>query len=107
MVTITSVGGMPATEDAGSGTTRVTATDWTRPSRTASVVVDACGCGIATVGGCSSVWQTSSRVGDRTSTVTCRRTSIAGSKGASWWTTYAITDSGPRTDSTASATSAG
>src|SRR5256885_3731846 len=107
MVSITSVGGTPGTYEAGSGTTRVTETDPILPRATASVVVEACGCGIASVGGCSSVWQTSSRVGDRTRTVTCRRTSIAGSKVASWCTTYATTDSWPRTDSTASPTSAG
>jgi hypothetical protein len=87
MVRTTSVGSMPGVYDAGSGTTRVSATDRIPSSRTVSVVVDACGLGIASPGGCSSVWQTSSRVGDSTSTVTCRRTSIPGSKVASWWTT--------------------
>jgi hypothetical protein len=83
IVKTTSVGGTPGTYDAGSGTTLVTATEWIRSSRTASVVVEACAWGIASVGGCSSVWQASRRVGDSTSTVTCRRTSIAGSKVAS------------------------
>src|SRR6202030_4428729 len=86
IVSTTSVGATPGTYDAGSGTTRVTATDCTRLSFTVSVVVEACGCGMTSPGGCSSVWQTRSRFGDRTTTVTCRRTSMAGSKVASWWT---------------------
>ncbi len=80
---MTSVGGTPGTYDAGSGTTLVTATDWMRLSLTASVVVEACEAGMPSAGGCSSVWQTSNRVGERTRTVTCLRTSIAGSNVAS------------------------
>ena len=56
MVSTTSVGIVtPGTYEAGSGTTRVIATDEIWENRTASVLVSACGRESASSGGCSSV----------------------------------------------------
>ena len=51
------------------------------------VLVSARGLLSGSSAGCSSVCEYTSRVGVSASTVICRRTSIPGSKIASWWTT--------------------
>ncbi len=88
MVRTTSLGMVtPGTYDAGSGTTLVSATEEMREKRTASVVVSAWGRSPGSSAGCSSVCEWTSRVGVSTRTVMWRRTSIPGSKTASWCTT--------------------
>jgi hypothetical protein len=64
---------------------RLTTTDRTVESMTASVEVEVYGAGSRSSGSCSSVWATISRVGVSTTTVTCRRTSSLSIVG-SWWT---------------------
>ena len=68
---------------------RVSATEAMRAKRTASVLVSACArdSGSLSSAGYSSVCEKTSRVGVSASTVMCRRTSMPGSKWASWYTT--------------------
>ena len=90
IVSTTSVGiVLPGTYEAGSGTTRVTATDEIWENRTASVLVSAIGRESASPGsaGLSSVCEYTRRVGVSASTVMCRRTSMPGSNSVSWVTT--------------------
>src|SRR2546430_12648863 len=74
MVSTTSVGMVtPGIYEAGSGTTRVIATDWIRENRTASVLVSALGASLSSDAGCSSVWLQISLLGVSTSTVIDRK----------------------------------
>ena len=75
--------------------------------RIASVLVSARGLLSESSAGCSSVCEYTSRVGVSASTVMCRRTSMPGSKIASWWTTKAVTGSDPSAEATASDTRPG
>src|SRR5579884_710462 len=106
MVSTTSRGSVPGVYASGLATTRLTTTEEMRPSRTLSVEVVAYGTGEVSSAPCSSVWLTTNRVGVSTSTVTCRRTSLA-SKVVSWCTRKELIGSDPTADSTASATRAG
>src|SRR6476660_3264580 len=106
MVRTTSRGRVPGVYDSGLATTRLTTTDEIRPSFTDSVEVVAYGVGEVVSAFCSSVWLTMKRLPVRTSTVTCRRTSLA-SNVVSWWTRYDRMVSPPIAASTASATRAG
>jgi len=84
MVSMTSDGTVtPGTYAAGSGTTRLTATDEILANLMASVLVSARGRLSESSAGCSSVCEYTSRVGVSASTVMCRRTSMPGSKMAS------------------------
>src|ERR1700685_2525997 len=108
MVSTTPVGIVtPGTYEAGSGTTRVTATDEIWANRTASVLVSACGRESVSSGGCSSVCGNTSREGGSPTTVIWRRPSTPGSNSASWCTTYDRTGSCPRAAVTASETTPG
>ena len=106
MVSTTSRGRVPGVYDSGFATTRLTTTDEIRPIFTDSVDVVAYGVGEVSSAACSSVWLTMKRLSVSTSTVTCRRTSLA-SNVVSWWTRYDATGSPPTAASTASATRAG
>ena len=64
-------------------TMRLTTTERTWPTGTASLVVDVYGLGRRSSGGCSSVCTSTTRVGVSTSTVMCRRTSSRSNVG-SW-----------------------
>lgn len=106
MVRTTSRGSVPGTYFSGLATTRLRTTDEIRPSFTDSVDVVAYGVGDVLSAACSSVWLTMKRLSVRTSTVTCRRTSLA-SNVVSWWTRNDRMASPPTAASTASATRAG
>jgi hypothetical protein len=87
-------------------TTRLTTTERTDDSGTASVDAVTNGAGVTSSAGWSSACPSTSRPGVSTSTVMCRRTSSA-SKVVSWWTTNASISSPATAASTASATSSG
>src|SRR5699024_12510096 len=83
-LSISSLGKLPGVYCAGFGTTLVSATDWTLLSWMLSVVVEAWEAPLGSVGGCSSVWQTSSRVAVNGISVLSRGISFDGSQLADW-----------------------
>ena len=98
--------GLPA-YDSGFATIRLTTTERTADSVTASVELEVYGAGSRSSGACSSVCARISRLGVSTSTVTCRRTSSRSSIVGSWCTRKDTTCSPATAALTASDTTSG